>query len=619
MKTQLTSFDIFCTVKELNRFGPAYLEKIYTAGDGGTIFRFSGSRDFELQVSGSFVSVPVTEKTAHPDSFTMELRKHIQGRRIEGISQVGFDRIVRIGLGEYALYLEVFAEGNIVLVKEDKILAAKHYQKYGQREIGRGEEYRPPPAKLSPLHLDETAFSEFCKKAKYDVRRNLVSQLWLGGIAEEVLLRSGVEGSVEVRALSCEQRNAILNALQEILDKTENPEPQIVYADGKPVDVVPISLRIYDNFQKKTFGTFIEATGAYLAEIENLREIQKFEAEKAEKIEKARRKLEIQMQELRNAEAEYEKWQTIGNFIYEHYSEIDAVLGGSANAGFVVAQDERTVKCRAGEIDFQLDKKLTVNQNAQNAFARAARCRKKVGKLRELIKNTETRIEALERMEFVQKEKPIIPAFVKRKTFWFETYRWFISSDGFIVVSGYDAESNDRVVKKYLKEKDRYVHANIHGSPSTVIKSGGKEIPETTIREACVFTVSYSRAWSQSAGNLDAYWVKPEQVSKTPQSGEFVPRGAWIIRGTKNFVPDLKPELAIGWIEYEGEKLLMCGPETAFRKKTEDYILLVPGDEEKEIVAKRLAEFFGVKIETVQKLLPAGKTKIIKRVGEKVQ
>lgn len=617
MKTQVTSFDIFCIVRELRSFAPRYLDKIYTANDGSIIFRFSGDKELELYVGNGFVSFPVVERASQPDSFAMELRKHVQGRRIEEIAQVGFDRILKIGMRDYCLYIEVFGEGNVVLVKDGKILSARHYKKYGWREIGRGLEYRTPPAKLSPIALDENSFAMFCKNAKYDVRRNLVSQLWLGGIAEEILLRSGIDGTIEITKLNEEQRKAILRAIKEIFDEAENIRPQIVYENKKPLDVVPIQLKIYEKFERREFESFLEAITVYFSEIKKLQEFMNFEREKAEMLEKAKRKLETQEKELRKAEEEYEKWQRIGNFIYEHFAELEALMENKTIPDFVVSQNENIVECKTGEICFPIDRKLTVNQNAQRAFAHAAKFREKAVKLREAIESTKKEIEEIEKMEFVEDKKPT-PSLHRKKSFWFENYRWFISSDGFIVVAGYDAESNDKVVKKYLREKDRYVHANIHGSPSTVIKSQGREIPETTIYEACVFTVSYSRAWSQAIGNLDAYWVKPEQVSKTPQSGEFVPKGAWIIRGTKNFVPNLKLELAIGWVEWEGEKLLMCAPESAVKKRTQDYLLLVPGGEEKEVAAKQLAEFFGVKIETIQKLLPPGKTKIIKNVGEKV-
>ena len=34
-----------------------------------------------------------------------------------------------------------------------------------------------------------------------------------------------------------------------------------------------------------------------------------------------------------------------------------------------------------------------------------------------------------------------------------------------------------------------------------------------------------------------AWWVHPSQVSKTPQAGEFLTTGSFVIRGKKNFVP----------------------------------------------------------------------------------
>lgn len=34
-----------------------------------------------------------------------------------------------------------------------------------------------------------------------------------------------------------------------------------------------------------------------------------------------------------------------------------------------------------------------------------------------------------------------------------------------------------------------------------------------------------------------AWWVHPSQVSKTPQAGEYLTTGSFVIRGKKNFVP----------------------------------------------------------------------------------
>ena len=187
------------------------------------------------------------------------------------------------------------------------------------------------------------------------------------------------------------------------------------------------------------------------------------------------------------------------------------------------------------------------------------------------------------------------------------------------MVAGRDASSNDAVVKKYLKEGDRYAHADIHGAPSCVIKSKGINdenisISERTLQEACMFAASFSRAWNQF-GEASAYWVLPEQVSKTPESGEFIPKGAFIIRGKRNYVRS-KLEVAVGLIALgEGEKL-MGGPVSAISTRAVNgYAILIPGRTKKSMIAQTLAKAFHVSTEQVEKVLPPGECSIVKTIG----
>jgi predicted ribosome quality control (RQC) complex YloA/Tae2 family protein len=96
--------------------------------------------------------------------------------------------------------------------------------------------------------------------------------------------------------------------------------------------------------------------------------------------------------------------------------------------------------------------------------------------------------------------------------------------DGLLVVGGRDAGTNELVVKRYLDNQDIYLHSDIHGAPSVVIKKGEDEIPKKSIQEAGHMAASFSSAWSKGYGSQDVYWVHPDLVSKTPQSGEFVAR-----------------------------------------------------------------------------------------------
>jgi len=169
-------------------------------------------------------------------------------------------------------------------------------------------------------------------------------------------------------------------------------------------------------------------------------------------------------------------------------------------------------------------------------------------------------------------------------------------------------------VKKHLKEGDRYAHADIHGAPSTVIKDGARA-PETTLREACEFALAYSKAWSAGLASGSAYWVLPEQVSKQAESGEFLPRGAFVIRGKRNYLHDLPVRLAIGEVEIEGHRKIMGGPIAAVAARSKRYVVLAPGKEDREELAKRLAASFEVPIEEITRAIPSGKVQVVEQHG----
>jgi len=167
-------------------------------------------------------------------------------------------------------------------------------------------------------------------------------------------------------------------------------------------------------------------------------------------------------------------------------------------------------------------------------------------------------------------------------------------------------------VKRYLEKHDIYLHSDIHGAPSVVIKKGDLEgdIPESTIQEAGYLAASFSSAWSKGYASQDVYWVHPDQVSKTPQSGEFVARGAFIIRGTRNYLRGIPLKIAVGIVDYEGERI-MAGPVDAVSKYTDNYVILKPGFTKKEEIARSVLKKIDpdriLTLEDVIRVLPSGK------------
>lgn len=130
----------------------------------------------------------------------------------------------------------------------------------------------------------------------------------------------------------------------------------------------------------------------------------------------------------------------------------------------------------------------------------------------------------------------------RRKSLWFEKFYWFVSSENYLVVAGRDAQQNELLVNRYLGPSDVYVHAELQGACSVIVKSQKRpgssisaEIPRMTLEQAGTFAMCRSAAW-ESKIVTSAWWVRATQVSKTTPSGAYLPPGSVMIRGKKNFL-----------------------------------------------------------------------------------
>jgi predicted ribosome quality control (RQC) complex YloA/Tae2 family protein len=263
------------------------------------------------------------------------------------------------------------------------------------------------------------------------------------------------------------------------------------------------------------------------------------------------------------------------------------------------------------EIEVVLNFKKSVEANAGIYYDKVKKAKEKLEGARKSYEQTKGKLAKAEYESEKRKERQK----KRTKNFWFEKYKWFISSDGNIVIAGRDAKTNDKVVKKYLSDKDRYAHAEIHGAPSVVVKHKDGEISERTLKEACEFAFVHSKAWNAKIASGSAYWVLPDQVSKTPPSGEFLARGAFMVRGRRNLVADIKIRLGVGIVEYEGVEKMMCAPVTAIETQSTNFVIIEPGDMKKSTFVRKLCTIFKVDQKDVERILPPGDVKIVRTVG----
>ncbi|KAL9117817.1 MAG: hypothetical protein Q9187_005638, partial [Circinaria calcarea] len=162
------------------------------------------------------------------------------------------------------------------------------------------------------------------------------------------------------------------------------------------------------------------------------------------------------------------------------------------------------------------------------------------------LKSTEKKINADLKRGLKQEKQVLRPL---RKQLWFEKFYYFISSDGYLVLGGRDAQQNETLYKKYLAKGDIYVHSDISGSASVIIKNRPNTpdapIPPSTLSQAGTLAVATSSAWDSKAV-MSAWWVNSDQVSKTAPTGEYLTTGGFMIRGKKNFLPPAQLLLGFG-------------------------------------------------------------------------
>ena len=650
----MSSFAIARVSQEMQVLVGGFLDKAYQPDFNSVLLRFNAPSDKEgknyerkdllVQVGqymamGRFdIEVPKT-----PSNFAQTLRKHLDNARVTKVYQYRFDRIIVLELehkeGELRLIFEMFSEGNVILVMGETILLPLHSKSWKYREVKSRSLFQFPPSKADPQEMGPEELARVMDSTTSDLVRALVNDVNIPPKnAEDLCMRMGLDKNSMPGQLDGQAKMRLYEGLRERLEQLRSQRGGYLYfeeVDGarQYLDVQPMEMLTYEGKGVQAYPALSDAVVEYVR------------AAKAEKdagpvhdpeVERVARQIQEQESSITAFLKESEEAKIKGDAIYSEFGRCQEVLEKinrlKTQLGWDKAaeqlKDDPAIKSlnikagyvivplphEGGQLDVKLELDMDVNGNAGALYERSK-------KVKEKSKGAQIALEAAKKRLIVAKSSAEAsrpkPKAAKTKLFWFDAYRWFISTEGNMVVAGRDAGSNDKVVKKYLQTGDRYAHADIHGAPSVVVKKEAGDITGPTMNEACEFAVIYSRAWNAKVGSGSAYWVNPEQVSKTPEAGEFLARGAFVIRGKRNFVTDIPIICAVGEVEYQGERKIMGGPVSAVKMRSKRYYVLVPGKVKISDVANEMAHEFGVIVDEVSKALPPGDIEIKERIGVK--
>jgi predicted ribosome quality control (RQC) complex YloA/Tae2 family protein len=276
------------------------------------------------------------------------------------------------------------------------------------------------------------------------------------------------------------------------------------------------------------------------------------------------------------------------------------------------------------EYTIKLDARKSAAGNAESFYEEAKKAKQKLAGAKKALEDTQKKIRDLEEKHEASVAVNVPQAKKEKDKKWFDKFHSFNSSDGFFVAGGKDATTNDILIKKHTEKDDIVFHADVHGAPFFVVKNPDqKEVPESTLKEAADAAASYSKAWKLGMGSCDVYYVKPDQVSKTAPSGEYLAKGGFMIQGRKEWLRGVRLQIAVGFRKGTDGPMI-AGPVSAVGSQTSHYVKITPGDMKSEELAKEIkrliqkrsgkedAEWMkGIRLEEIQRLIPGGKGRVV--------
>ena len=664
-KKEFTSFDIATVISELKgTIANSRVNNIYQLDEKTLIFKLHKTDMSPIRLvleAGRRLHTTsyAEENPAEPPAFCMALRKYLRNAWVTGIDQHEFERIITVSFGTKTgvlkLVLELFGEGNIILTNEQNvIIQALVFKKMRDRDILHNVVLQlPPSSSKNPFKVTQAELQEALNNAgETEVVRSISRFLGVGGVyGEEILLRAEVEKTKHCNTLTPLEVDGIFGALQGLLSAISSMhlEPCIVLGeDGDFLDVVPLKLKRYEAFKEQTYDSFNHALDEfYLRVTVAERAVNAVEVDKLKKeAERLRRLVSEQEKSVQEDQAKAERDKLIGDTIYAHYSELQtfqnqllqanqqgkdwstiitealtAKKTGKIPEAYIESFDGKNMALNLGIDNYHFSYSLrdSLFDNAAEYYDKGKKAKQKLEGALTALEDSKKKLAKMEKeLQEAEELKNLKPAEIMEKLSkhklerenkeWYEKFRWFNSSDDFLIVAGKDTVSNEVLIKKYTEPDDIVFHAEITGAPFTVVKTEGKTVSEQTLREAGEYAASFSRAWRENAGSVDVYWVKPEQLAKSGPSGESVPHGAFFVVGKRNWVRNTPLRTAIG-INVNEETSYVGGAVEAVKAKTKTYIVLVPGDTQGKDLLKQILKSLMLKLPKEQRE-KAGKTSI---------
>ena len=620
---ELSSIELRYLVNEIrNRvissFSGYYVSNINAITKSSLFFRLHHPMQedimFVLSTRGIWITRLKFKPVEENNSLESIAQKELERAKLELIEQVGSERIislrfrhpdgkVRIVVGEF------FGDGNLMICNENmQIIAILNPIQVRHRTLSVGLRYVYPPTRgvdVFNITLDQML-------SLRDGAKNLDVLRWIGRnismpkkFVEEVINRAGIQVDKDAAQLSDNEVSKIYHTVKNIVNEISmggnNHEPIVIMLNDRPQEALPIITQEAAAVAKMMKNN-IKKVASYMDAVDEVLSSEIMDIGRTSKTVELDRQiavLEHDLEEQNKAkETVLQKAAAIrklaGELMTLSYRGSDGIADVLAanSASFVTEKGIKYIEV-AGE---QVKMQQSLAKASSMLFARAKEMERGNASIEEARAKILAQIEKLRSETAAIHKRVIVKEQISRE--WYERYRWFITTDGLLVIGGRDASSNSALIRKHLTEHDIVFHAEVHGSPFFIIKNAAafaatqEGTIDSSLHQVAQATISFSRAWKDGLSSADAYWVMPEQVKKGAPTGQFLPKGSFVIEGKRNYLKGVELRLAIGIMQLNNRETLLCGPEEPIKKRSIFYAVLLQGGMDPMNAAKKVKSEF---------------------------
>ena len=533
------------------------IDKVYQPENDEVVLHIRNNKEnFKLVLSCSASNPRVylasdykKENPINAPMFCMLFRKYIQGGNIVNVSQVDFERIIKISVESFDelkekttkdIIIEIMGRhSNIILThsSNNKIIdSAKRIPPSVSRvrQILPGQTYVLPPKqdKLNPItDISLNSFVDTLSSFDGPIFKAIYSK-FLGissVIAKEICFRANIDENLLVSEISSDDISKIYrefhNLFKYIKDNIYNPCMVIDTSIDKVLDFSCINLSLFSNLSIINDDSISKILENYYATKDikdrihqRSSDLRKSISIKLDRLYNKLNKQEKELIESENADIYKIKGELITSYIYMIEKGMESV----EVANFYDPEYKN--------IKISLNTNFTPSENAQKYFKKYNKLKTAKKEITSQMEITKEEIDYLENIMLSIENCENLAELMdireelgkvgylrsknnsKKETKLTTKPHEFVSSNGFKILVGKNNKQNDHLTLKVASNEDIWMHTkNIPGS-HVIIKTEGKEVPDETIFEGAMLAAFFSKSKMSSQVPVD--YTKKKNVKK---------------------------------------------------------------------------------------------------------